>query len=237
MGRARAVGARRGPVTRAWLSWPGDLNGAMALHELRAEAGLDVVGLLTAVQGTSERGAMHGARRELLEAQASRVGLPLQVVELPWPCPNEEYESQMSRAVGVAAADGVEAIAFADLVGDLRASRERALDRSGVRAVFPLWGRPTEPLAREMLGLGLRAILTSVDPTQVPASFAGRPFDAGLLDELPAEVDRCGAHGEFRTLAVDGPAFSDPLDVVLGEIYARDGFVFADVLTVKDPTR
>ena len=61
-------------------------------------------------------------------------------------------------------------------------------------------------------------------------SFAGRAYDAALLDALPGNVDACGENGEFHTFACAGPMFHHPIDVVLGEVVNRDGFVFADLL-------
>lgn len=67
-------------------------------------------------------------------------------------------------------------------------------------------------------------------PRQLPASFAGREYDRRLLAELPPGVDACGKNGEFHTFAWDGPMFKRPLRVTTGEVVARDGFVFADLL-------
>ena len=45
---------------------------------------------------------MHAVRRTLLEAQAERLGLPLHVVEIPSPCPNDVYEARMTAAMAAA---------------------------------------------------------------------------------------------------------------------------------------
>ena len=65
------------------------------------------------------------------------------------------------------------------------------------------------------------------------ARIAGRWYDATLLDDLPSGVDPCGENGEFHTVVVNGPGFTRAVDVEIGEIVERDGFVFADVI----PTR
>jgi diphthamide synthase (EF-2-diphthine--ammonia ligase) len=96
--------------------------------------------------------------------------------------------------------------------------------------VFPLWGRETHGLAREMVADGLRAHITCVDPKQLDRNFAGRVFENRLLDDLPVGVDPCGENGEFHSFAFAGPMFSAPLRVTAGEIVERDGFVFADLL-------
>ncbi|MGZ4677410.1 MAG: Dph6-related ATP pyrophosphatase [Acidimicrobiia bacterium] len=214
----------------AWMSWSSGKDSTYALHVARAQ-GVDVRGLLVCLNGDADRVAMHAVRRRLVEAQAEQLELPLHVVEIPSPCPNDLYESRMAAAMAAARTEGVEQIVFGDLfLEDVRAYRERNLAGTGLTAVFPLWGRPTDALAREMLAAGVRAVLTCVDPTVLPADLTGRAFDEQLLAELPAGVDPCGERGEFHTFVWDGPGFRAPIPVEVGETVARDGFVFRDVV-------
>jgi uncharacterized protein (TIGR00290 family) len=213
------------------LSWSSGKDSAFALHTLRLAKAYDIVGLLTTVNQVHDRVAMHAVRRELLRLQARAADLPLIEVDLPYPCSNDEYEARMRAFVQRALELGVSAVAFGDLfLEDVRAYRERQLAGSGLRPVFPLWGKPTPELAREMIASGLQARLTCVDPKQIDPSFAGRPFDQRLLDELPPSADPCGERGEFHTFVWAGPMFGAPVNIVPGEIVTRDGFVFADLL-------
>jgi uncharacterized protein (TIGR00290 family) len=213
------------------LAWSSGKDSAWALGRLRSTPEVEVVGLLTTVNATHDRVAMHAVRRQLLERQAEAVGLPLHVVDITWPCPNGAYEAAMAAACARAVADGVEAIAFGDLfLEDVRAYRETQLAPTGLRPLFPLWGQDTTALAREMVASGLRAVLTCVDPRQLDGRFVGRAFDAALLAELPAGVDPCGERGEFHTFAWDGPMFRHPVALVAGERVERDGFVFGDLV-------
>ncbi len=216
---------------RALLAWSSGKDSAYALHVLRGTPEVEVVGLLTTLNEAFDRVAMHAVRRELLEAQAAAAGLPLRVVTIPWPCPNEVYEAAMAHAMLAARDEGVEAIAFGDLfLADIRRYREKQLAPIGLVPLFPLWGRPTCDLAEEMIASGLRAWITCVDPRVLPESFAGRSFDREFLGDLPPCVDPCGENGEFHTFAWDGPMFRNPLRIRRGEILTRDGFVFADLL-------
>lgn len=221
---------------RAWLSWSSGKDSAFALHALRDDEAVEVVGLLTTINAAADRVAMHAVRRELLEAQSERLGLPLHPVEIPSPCPNEVYEQRMAAAVAAAEADGVESVVFGDLfLADVRAYREQALAGTAVSPSFPLWGRPTRELAREMIQAGVRAVITCVDPAQAPAELIGRAFDEDLLADLPDGVDPCGERGEFHTFVWDCPAFRAPIDIEVGEVVERDGFVFCDVLPSRSP--
>jgi uncharacterized protein (TIGR00290 family) len=216
---------------KALLAWSSGKDSAWALHVLRRAAEVDVVGLLTTVSEAHDRVAMHAVRRSLLEAQAEAVGLPVRIVRIPSPCPNEVYENAMAAALDAARASGVEAIAFGDLfLADVRRYREERMSGTGLVALFPLWGEATDALARAMIAGGQRAVITCVDPRALPPSFAGRAFDGDLLRDLPASVDPCGENGEFHTFAWDGPAFGHPVPVTAGDVVERDGFVFADLL-------
>lgn len=217
---------------RALLSWSSGKDAAWTLHVLRQAGEVEVAGLLTTFNSAFDRVAMHAVRRQLVEAQAEAADLPLIAVPLPWPCTNDDYEAVMGTALAEAKARLVIThIAFGDLfLEDVRAYREKQLEGSGLTPLFPLWGSPTDALAREMVASGLQARLTCVDPTRLPPAFAGRAFDADLLAELPAGVDHCGEAGEFHTFAHAGPMFRQPVPVIAGEIVERDGFVFADLL-------
>src|SRR5687768_1076865 len=102
-------------MKRVLLSWSSGKDSAWALHLLRQREDLEVVGLLTTFNEAANRVAMHGVRRELVEAQAAAASLPLWPVFLPWPCSNEVYESRLHDAVRRARDDGVTHMAFGDL--------------------------------------------------------------------------------------------------------------------------
>lgn len=216
------------------LSWSSGKDSAWSLHLLRQRDDVEVVGLFTTVNAVFQRVAMHGVRLELLERQAEAVGLPLEILNIPYPCSNLQYESAMKDFVERSHEIGIACMAFGDLfLQDIRAYREANLKDTGITPLFPLWEIPTTRLARQMVSEGLRAYLTCVDPKKLSAQFAGREFGLSLLNELPESVDPCGEYGEFHTFAVDGPMFRKPVGVHIGEVVERDGFVFADLTGVE----
>ncbi len=212
------------------LGWSGGKDSALALQALRA-AGREPVALLTTVTEGVERISIHGVRRELLHAQARATGIAVVEVRIPLPCPNEVYEQRMEEALTAPPLDAVTEMAFGDLfLEDIRAYREERLQPTGRRALFPVWGRDTAALARQFLDDDFQAIVATVDPRFLDASFAGRAYDADFLTDLPDGVDPCGENGEFHTFVHAGPVFGAPIAVTTGEIVERDGFVYADIL-------
>jgi uncharacterized protein (TIGR00290 family) len=212
------------------VSWSSGKDSAWMLHVLKQDPSIEIGGLLTTMNEQFDRVAMHAVRRILVSAQADAAGVPLRTVPLPWPCTNEEYETRMRSAVAAAVAEGFTHVAFGDLfLEDVRRYREEKLAGSGLTPLFPIWGIPTDELAVQMVEGGLRSVLTCVNPKHLDRSFAGRQFDRTLLSDLPREVDKCGERGEFHSFAWDGPMFSHPVSVQVGEIVDRDGYVFADL--------
>jgi uncharacterized protein (TIGR00290 family) len=219
------------------LSWSSGKDSVWALHLLRQQPDIKVAALLTTFNSAADRVAMHAVRRALVEMQAGRTGIPMWPVDLPWPCSNVEYEERMRGVFERASVEGITAVAFGDLfLEDIRDYRVQQLQGSGLEPLFPVWQIPTAQLARDMIAAGVRAKITCVDPAQVDRSLAGRDYDKAFLDALPSRVDACGENGEFHTFVYDAPVFARPVEVRVGEIIERDGFVFADVLPAATPT-
>lgn len=212
------------------LSWSSGKDSAWALHVLQKDPHIDIVGLFTTVNQAFGRIAMHGVRLELLQMQAQSVGLPLHIIHLPHPCSNEKYVEAMSAFIEEMAKTGIESMAFGDLhLKDVRQYRENQLKDSRITPIFPIWGIPSEQLSMDMVKSDLRAIVTCVDPRQLPVEYVGREFNESFLEDIPKSVDPCGENGEFHTFVFDGPMFQKPIRISPGEIVSRDGFIFVDI--------
>jgi uncharacterized protein (TIGR00290 family) len=211
-------------------SWSSGKDSAWALHVLNQQHPGAVAALLTTLNETMDRVAMHGVRRDVLEAQARAAGLPLRVVPIPHPCPNEIYEARMREAVAAAVAEGFTHASFGDLyLEDVRRYREERLAGTGLQPLFPLWGIPTRALAGQMIEGGLRARVVCVDTRVLEVSVVGREFDASLLGDLPEGADPCAENGEFHTCVYAGPMFAEPLHLERGETVAREPFAWAEL--------
>lgn len=216
---------------RTLLSWSSGKDSAWALHVLRQNPEIELAGLFTVINAKYRRAAMHAVRVRLLELQAEAADLPLTTLEIPDPCSDQEYQEVMRWFVDESLAQGVQCMAFGDLfLQDIRNYREQHLAGTGIEPIFPLWNRPTNELAVEMIESGLKAIVTCVDPRKLSRECVGRKWSKDFLAALPPTVDPCAENGEFHTVAVAGPMFRRPIPVRIGETVDRDGFVFADVI-------
>ena len=214
--------------TPVLVSWSSGKDSAWALHTLRQQSErYDVRGIFTTVTKTFDRVSIHSTPAWVLKQQAEKLGVPLYEIPIPYPCSNAIYEAAMRKFLAE-----VEALpehltashfAFGDLfLEDIREYREDKLKGTGFTPIFPVWGEDTPLLAEKMIAAGLRAIITALNPTKVPADLAGRWFDADLLADLPDSVDPLGENGEFHTCVVDGPMFSSPVAAKPGEVVQRD---------------
>ena len=115
------------------LAWSGGKDCLMALDRLLADPRWNVVGLLTTLDRSSDRVAMHDVRGSVLRAQAAALRLPLiemsaRLAGAERDLPGGASPSALETARG--ATPALTHIAFGDLfLADLRAWREAALAR------------------------------------------------------------------------------------------------------------
>jgi diphthamide synthase (EF-2-diphthine--ammonia ligase) len=193
------------------ISWSSGKDSAWALHLLRQDPGIELLGLFTAMNQKYSRVSMHATRLEMLQRQPEAVGLPIE-------CANK----------------GIECLAFGDLfLEDIRKYRENQLKGTGIEPLFPLWGIPTSDLAEQMLSAGLEAYVSSVDLNKLPSRFAGQKWSRDLIAEFPKDCDPCGENGEIHTVVVGGPMFRNTILVRVGDVVNRNGFAYADIIPVN----
>jgi len=222
----------------AVLSWSGGKDSAMALHALRNGGVYNIVALLTTLSadGTVSH---HGFDETLVDAQAEAIGLPLDKIRLPAAGADavsaDTYAQIMTDSMLRWRAKGVRHVAFGDLfLDDLRRTRESNLAKVGMEAVFPLWTRQTAALVDRFVELGFKATIASAD-VRMGDGFAGRAYDRALLTELPSGADPCGEHGEFHSFVWDGPVFSRPVPIRVGETTRSGEFFMAAISLSAEP--
>jgi diphthamide synthase (EF-2-diphthine--ammonia ligase) len=66
---------------KTFLSWSSGKDSAWALHALRQDPEIDLLGLFTVVNKAYGRVSMHATRVELLKRQADALDLALQIIK------------------------------------------------------------------------------------------------------------------------------------------------------------
>lgn len=221
---------KKSKVLKAFMNWSGGKDSALALYAALRDPSLKVECLLTNVNSTYDRISMHGVRRSLLQQQAAAIGLPLQTVEMPEQPSMSEYEKELSAKITSLKKEGYSKAIFGDIfLEDLKHYREQQLAKVDVDCVFPLWKKDTTSIITEFIQLGFKTIVVCVNEKYLDKSFCGRVLDESFIKDLPDDVDPCGENGEFHTVVSEGPMYRNAIDVAVGQVVEREGFVFADV--------
>lgn len=202
----------------------GGKDSMLMLDRVRSDPAWDVQALVTTVNETNRRVAMHGTPASLIQQQADSLGWPLKIIGLPEDCDNAEYERRLEAGLRPFLDRRIGHVACGDLfLSDIRQWREALFERLGWHPVFPLWHQPTEGLVEVLAGADWSLTVTCVDLEALSEHFLGRQFDAQFLSDLPAGVDPCGEYGEFHTFVSDGPGFSRPIPFRTGRIVVTHG--------------
>jgi diphthine-ammonia ligase len=219
-----AVAESAGPV---WCcSWSGGKDSCLALHRALARGGR-LTCLATMFTEDGQRSRSHGLSREVLEAQAVALGVPLLAAAATW----DDYEGAFIDLLLRARDHGATAAVF----GDIDIPRHRAWEETVCRAahlepVLPLWQEDRLSLLEEFWAAGFEARIVVAREGLVDRRYLGRVLDRAVAAELEtAGVDACGENGEFHTLVTGGPLFARPLTIRHGEQVLRSGCWFQDV--------
>ena len=217
------------------VSWSGGKDSTLALQEILQANRYKVAGFLTTVNRDFNRISIHGVQSVLLEQQANSLGFPLKKMFVPKDVDNVEYEDSLLRILRKNRNNGISSVVFGDIfLEDVRKYRERILSKSGLKSVFPLWGRNTGELAQSFVDRGFKAIVTVVDLNFLDRKFAGREFDRVFLSDLPESVDPCGENGEFHSFVYDGPIFRKKVAFAAGEVALRENqFYYCDLVPIE----
>ncbi len=220
------------------MAWSGGKDSAYALHQLMKDDRYELRFLLSTINGNNHRLSMHGVREELIDAQASSIGIPLLKVFV-YEGDNKEYENCMQEELLKAKSKGVGTVAFGDIfLEDLRAYREEQMGKIGIDCLFPIWKADTHQLVRNFIHEGFKTITCCTHDGFLDESWSGKMIDEKFIADLPAGVDPCGENGEFHSYCFEGPIYKKNLSIVTGEkVFKKfetngNGFWFCDLLLV-----
>lgn len=203
-------------------SWSGGKDSCLACC-LAMKKGMDVSHLVHFDRPNN----LHGVDLALIRLHAALTGIPMVQRKVS----QKEFEREFKRTLSSLKKEGIEGMIFGDIY--LQPHKEwvdRTCAELGIEAVEPLWGRQTEDLVREFLGLGFETIIASGDQKLIEKEWIGRKMDDAFIQYLKtSNLDVCGESGEFHTFVTAGPLFNGKIDITRFEVVARDRFWFLDV--------
>jgi uncharacterized protein (TIGR00290 family) len=202
---------------KAIFCWSGGKDSAYCLFKILEENKFEVCYLLTTLNSQFKRVSMHGTPEQLLDEQASSIGIPLLKTWVT-ESTNSEYEKQMETILLKAKSEGIEYVIFGDIfLEDLRTYRENNLAKMGLKAVFPLWKMNTQRIIFDFTDKKFRTVLCCVNDGFLGEEWLGREINSSFLSQLPYDVDPCGENGEYHTFCFDGPLFKHKIEFITGE--------------------
>jgi len=215
-----------GPDVSFLCSWSGGKDSCLALYRA-AQAGASPRFLLTMLEEDGERSRSHGLRREVLQAQAAALGIPLVTRATSW----DEYESVFVAALRDLKAAGVEAGVFGDIDLEEHLAWERKVcQMGGIEPHLPLWKTPRLALLDEFLACGFEATIVVVRQDKLDRAYLGQTLDAELVRQFAKlGVDPAGEEGEYHTVVTDGPIFSERLVLESGDAVFHSGCWLLDL--------
>lgn len=197
-------------------AWSGGKDSAYALWKLKQDPKFNVVALMTTYNKELQRVSMHGNKIELTRLQAKQIGLPL-IEMMVSESTNAEYEKKMAIVLEeYKSKHAIKGVVFGDIfLEDLRAYRERNLEKVKLKAFFPLWKEDTTRLAHSFIENGFKTTIRCASDGYFNKHTVGKQFNLEFLKQLPKSVDPCGENGEFHTFCYDGPIFENPINISL----------------------
>ena len=201
-------------------------DSTLALHKM-LEQGHKPVCLVVMVNKEVGRSYFHGADSTMLERYAKALALPM----ITCPAKGETYQTAFEIGLSKSKAMGAEAVCFGDI--DIEQNRKWEEERCkavGLLPCFPLWQQAREEIVYELIRLGYKCLIKSVNRRVLPMELLGTFLgEASISVMKSAGIDICGENGEYHTLAVDGPVFREPLVFQIGDNIETGDYAVADI--------
>jgi len=204
-------------------SWSGGKDSCFALMQA-VQKGHQPVVLVNMMNENGRISRSHGLPEAILQQQAAAMKLPLVVTPSTW----NDYEKNFIAVLNLAKdKHGAQAMVFGDI--DLQAHRdweEMVCAKAGLQALLPLWQQDRKSLLLQMLASGIECMIVSCN-TVLGENFPGKYLSADLIPLLEEKgVDVCGENGEFHTVVVNCPLFTEPVVLPAFTTVLHDNYWF-----------
>lgn len=207
-------------------SWSGGKDSCYAMHKA-VNQGMNPIVLLNVLNEYGDRSRSHGIPKNIVEAQAKSMQLPVHFFESTW----EQYEEKYIKTLKKLKQNyPIDKTVFGDIdIESHRAWEEKVSTAADLEAVLPIWQQNRKQLVLEMIDFGIEAIIVSCNQT-LGADFLGRKINVDLIKDLESiGVDVCGENGEYHTLVVNAPLFKNKIAVKVNDSEQSSNYNFASL--------
>jgi len=197
---------------KVFVSWSGGKDSYLSLLKA-AEAGLEIGSLVTFIQEDQACSMSHGLPLPLLQKQSRALGIPHLSEPVVW----KSYEKGFQRVVTELKQQGFRGGVFGDInLPEHRQWVEQACRRADIMPYLPLWGMEEEAVLAQLLEKKAELLIVAIRCDLLAEKWLGGYLGQEFIHELKSrDISVCGERGEYHTLAVYGPLFSERVDVTI----------------------
>jgi len=211
----------------ALCSWSGGKDSCYALIQAITQ-GFQPAVLLNVLNEEGQISRSHGIPKAILEAQSRLAQIPIKTVSSSW----NDYEKVFTETLSELKHQyELNYAVFGDI--DLQPHRdweEKVCANAGLGAYLPLWQKDRRGLVNQMLELGIETIIVSCNE-KMGSDFLGQQITSELIEKLESlGIDACGENGEFHTLVLDCPLFTNRLQIKTGRKLLHEKYWFLEVI-------
>lgn len=210
---------------RVAVSWSGGKDCSLTLYHLKNDPNVELVGLICTVS-IYERVGLHGTKVDLIKKQAELINLPVYFILTN----ADSYENDFLIGVENLRTNGLEfeTIAFGDIfLADLKTYREKMFRKINITPIFPLWGKSTKDISRQLVELQIESILVCINHKLLDFSLLGQKYSE-IINKLQ-HVDLCGENGEFHTFVYNAPFFVQEISYNTGQVVKNEFNSYLDI--------
>ncbi len=190
--------------------------------------GWDVSHLVSLLPEKPDSWMFHSINIQLTDLLAKTLGIPLVKRTT-----NGEKETELSDLKQLLQGLGIDGVISGAIASEYQRTRiEKICDELGIKSFTPLWHKNQELLLRDQVKAGFHIIVVGVFAQGFDATWLGKTIDEETIDALvdlnkKNGINIAGEGGEFETLVLSGPLFSQKLviDESIKE-WNRDSGVF-----------
>jgi diphthine-ammonia ligase len=191
-------------------SWSGGKDCCYAMMQAVQQGFIPKV-LLNMMNENGKISRSHGLPLSILNQQAQKMLLPMEAVPATW----GDYEAQFINTLKkLKAKFDLDAAIFGDI--DLESHKEweeKVCKEAELKAILPLWRQNRIVLVNEMIEKGIETMIVSCN-LEMGERYLGKILTLALAQELQEKgIDPCGENGEFHTLVVNCPLFSQAIEL------------------------
>lgn len=191
-------------------SWSGGKDSCYAMMQAVQQGFVPKV-LLNMMNENGKVSRSHGLPLSVLNQQAKKMQLPLEGIPATWDAYEAKFIAVLKTLKG---RYDLEAAVFGDI--DLQAHRDwedKVCEAASLKSILPLWQQDRIVLVNQMIENDIVTMIVSCN-TLMGESYLGRILTKELAQELHEKgIDPCGENGEFHTLVLNCPLFSEAIEL------------------------